>query len=200
MARRLPSPRPRRGSPAATRARLVEAAARLFNRDGFHGTDSNRIARAAGYAPGSFYKHFPDKRAIFLEAYEGWVTAEWRAVERVIAAGGSVDATAARIVALLLSFHRRWRGFRASLRALVATDAAARRSHRRQRVRQLRLLREMRIRLGSPPRSAEDDALLLFTLERVCDAAADGEVRDLGLSTAAMVRRLEGLVRAQLGA
>jgi AcrR family transcriptional regulator len=200
MARRLPSPRPRRGSPAATRARLVEAAARLFNRDGFHGTDSNRIARAAGYAPGSFYKHFPDKRAIFLEAYEGWVTAEWQAVERAIAAGGSVDATAARIVALLLLFHRRWRGFRASLRALVATDAAARRSHRRQRVRQLKLLREMRVRLGSPPRSAEDDALLLFTLERVCDAVADGEVRHLGLSTAAMVRRLEGLVGAQLGA
>src|SRR5215470_6145433 len=146
MARRLPSPRPRRGSPAATRARLVEAAARLFNRDGFHGT----------------------------------------------------DATAARIVALLLSFHRRWRGFRASLRVLVATDAAARRSHRRQRVRQLKLLREMRVRLGSPPRSAEDDALLLFTLERVCDAAADGELRDLGLSTAAMVERLEGLVRARL--
>jgi hypothetical protein len=42
--------------------------------------------------------------------------------------------------------------------------------------------------------------LLLFTLERVCDAAADGELRDLGLSTAAMVRRLEGLVRARLGA
>ena len=200
MARRLPPPRPRRGSPAATRARLVEAAARLFNRDGFHGTDSNRIARAAGYAPGSFYKHFADKRAIFLEVYEGWVTAEWQAVERAIAAGGSAEATAARIVALLLAFHRRWRGFRASLRALVATDAAARRCHRRQRARQLKLLREMRVRLRDPARSAEEDALLLFTLERVCDAAADGELRDLGLSSAAMVRRLEGLVRAQLGA
>ena len=200
MARRLPPPRPRRGSPAATRARLVEAAARLFNRDGFHGTDSNRIARAAGYAPGSFYKHFADKRAVFLEVYEGWVTAEWQAVERVIAAGGSAEVTAARIVALLLAFHRRWRGFRASLRALVATDAAARRCHRRQRARQLKLLREMRLRQRGPARAAEEDALLLFTLERVCDAAADGELGDLGLSTAAMVRRLEGLVRDQLGA
>ena len=200
MARRLPPPRPRRGSPAATRARLVEAAARLFNRDGFHGTDSNRIARAAGYSPGSFYKHFADKRAVFLEVYEDWVTAEWQAVERVIAAGGSAEVTAARIVALLLAFHRRWRGFRASLRALVATDAAARRCHRRQRARQLKLLREMRLRQRGPARSAEEDALLLFTLERVCDAAAAGELGDLGLSTAAMVRRLEGLVRDQLGA
>src|SRR5262249_32231090 len=112
----------------------------------------------------------------------------------------SEEATAARIVALLLALHRRWRGFRASLRALVATDAAARRSHRRQRVRQLRLLRELRVRYGGPALAAEDDALLLFTLERVCDAAADGELRDLGLSRAAMVRRLEGLVPTQLGA
>jgi AcrR family transcriptional regulator len=200
MARRLPPPRPRRGSPAATRARLLAAAARVFNRDGFHGTDSNRIARAAGYAPGSFYKHFADKRAIFLEAYEAWVTAEWQAIERALAAGGSREAVAARVVTLLLALHRRWRGFRASLRALVATDAAARRCHRRQRVRQLRLLREIRTRHRGPARSAEDDALLLFTLERVCDAAADGELRDLGLSTPAMVRRLQGLVRAQLGA
>ena len=200
MARPQSTARPRRGSPAATRARLVAAAARVFNRDGFHGTDSNRIARAAGYAPGSFYKHFADKRAIFLEAYEAWVTAEWQAIERAIAAGGSGEATATRIVALLLALHRRWRGFRASLRALVATDAAARRSHRRQRVRQLRLLRELRVRYGGPALAAEDDALLLFTLERVCDAAADGELRDLGLSRAAMVRRLEGLVRTQLGA
>jgi len=200
MARAQSAARPRRGSPAATRARLVAAAARVFNRDGLHGTDSNRIARAAGYAPGSFYKHFTDKRAIFLEAYEAWVTAEWQAIERAIAAGGSGEATATRIVALLLALHRRWRGFRASLRALVATDAAARRSHRRQRVRQLRLLRELRVRYGGPALASEDDALLLFTLERVCDAVADGELRDLGLSRAAMVRRLEGLVRTQLGA
>ena len=83
MTRRHASPtaRPRRGAPAddppppGRRGR-----ARVFNRDGFHGTDSNRIARAAGYAPGSFYKHFADKRAIFLEAWEAWVTAEWAAV------------------------------------------------------------------------------------------------------------------------
>src|SRR5262245_39246994 len=101
MPRRSPSPRtrPRRGTPANTRARLVAAAARVFNRDGFHGTDSNRIARAAGYAPGSFYKHFADKRAIFLEAWEAWVTAEWEAVETALAAGGEPRVVAARIVA-----------------------------------------------------------------------------------------------------
>jgi AcrR family transcriptional regulator len=196
--RSVPADRPRRGAPADTRRRLVAAAARVFNRDGFHGTDTNRIARAAGYAPGSFYKHFADKRAIFLEAWDAWVTAEWAAVETALAAGGDVRTVAARIVDLVLSLHRRWRGFRASMRSLVGTDAVARRFHRRQRVRQLRLLRDLDARAGRPPRPAEDDALLLFTLERVCDAAADGELRDLGLSTRAMVERLEGLVRARL--
>src|ERR1700733_4737197 len=64
--------RPRRGSPEQTRDRLVAAAAKLFNQTGYHGTDSNRIAKAAGYSAGVFYKHFNDKRAIFLAAYEGW--------------------------------------------------------------------------------------------------------------------------------
>jgi AcrR family transcriptional regulator len=201
MTRRHASPtaRPRRGAPADTRCRRVAAAARVFNRDGFHGTDSNRIARAAGYAPGSFYKHFADKRAIFLEAWEAWVTAEWAAVETAIASGGDAAAVAARIVRVVLAHHRRWRRFRASMRALVGSDPVARRFHRRQRARQLRLLRELDVRAGRPPRAAEDDALLLLTLERVCDAAADGELRDLGLSTAAMVERLDGLVRARLG-
>ena len=47
-------------------------------------------------------------------------------------------------------------------------------------------------------RAPEDDALLLFTLERVGDAAADGELRALGLSGATMTTRLVDLVRARL--
>lgn len=70
------APRPSRGTPEETRERLVVAAAQLFNRVGYDGTDSNRIAREAGYAPGTFYKHFRDKKEIFLAVYEGWVTKE----------------------------------------------------------------------------------------------------------------------------
>src|ERR1700731_944322 len=82
-------PRPRRGSPAQTRERLVAAAAKLFNRVGYHGTYSNRIAREAGYSPGVFYKHFADKQEIFLAAYEIWVASEWKAVAAELAAGGT---------------------------------------------------------------------------------------------------------------
>jgi AcrR family transcriptional regulator len=177
--------RPRRGTPAETRARLVAAAAAVFERAGFHGTDSNRLARAAGYAPATFYKHFADKRAAFLAVYEGWVTAEWAAVADELARDAAGDV-AGRIVARVLEFHRRWRGVRASLQVLVRTDAAVRAAYRRQRRRQLRLLTELRARHGLPTRSAEEDALLLFTLERAGDALVDGEARALGLSAARM--------------
>ena len=59
---------------AATRRRLVSAGARLFVRRGFHGTNSNEIARQARVATGTFYLHFEDKhallRAIALQVHE----------------------------------------------------------------------------------------------------------------------------------
>ena len=79
--------RPRRGLPSETRERLVASAAELFNTVGYHGTDSNRIARNAGYTPGVFYKHFKDKCEIFLAVYEGWIAAEWKAIEAELARG-----------------------------------------------------------------------------------------------------------------
>jgi len=189
--------RPRRGTPQATRERLVEAAARVFNRDGYHATDSNRLARAAGYAPGTFYKHFADKREIFLAVYDAWVTAEWAGIETELSrsTGGGV---AARIVDGVLAHHRRWRTLRVSLLGLVGTDTAVRRAYRRQRVRQLEMLADLRKRHGVARHSPEDDAVLLFTLERTCDALAAGEVRELGLSVERTIAVLRRLVRDAL--
>ncbi len=218
--------RPRRGLPADTRERLVAAAAAVFNRIGYHGTDSNRLARAAGYAPATFYKHFPDKRTILLAAYEGWVTAEWQAIGTALRAAPTRPERAARIVALVLEHHRRWKGLRASLRALVATDSVVRRFHRAQRRRQLDLLAGMgRARSGGADARVSDaggrvseararvseaggrvseagarvsDAILLFTLERTLDAVAEGETEALGLDEATVIRRLETIVGAAL--
>jgi len=193
--RRLAGARRARGTPAETRTRLVAAAAAVFNRDGYHGTDSNRLARAAGYAPGTFYKHFPDKRAVLLAAYEEWVNGEWAAIEMQVRAGGDPAALAARIVDLVLALHRRWRGLRSSVLALVATDPIVRRFYRAQRRRQLQLLQQLRAALHGPRRTAAEDAVLLYTLERTCDAVANGELDDLGLSRAATVRVLRTRVQ-----
>lgn len=163
-----------KGDPARTRARLIAAAARELERHGYHGTDSNKIARAAGYAPGTFYKHFADKRAVLLAAHAAWVDAEWDAID--------ADGGAEAIVDFVLAHHRRWRGLRASVRALVRTDVLVRRFHRAERRRQL-------ARMGAGPTTAAARrtaaALLLLEVERIADAIADGELAALGVTARA---------------
>lgn len=182
--------RPRRGTPEQTRQRLIAAAAHLFNRVGYHGTDSNRIAKEAGYSTGTFYKHFKDKREVFLAAYEAWVTAEWDAVSAELASGKDPEAVARGLVLLSIEFHTRWRGLRASLRELVFSDAVVRRFYLAQRQRQLDIMRELRTTSGVPARSREEDAIHLFTTERTYDAFAQGELRDLGLDPKVLIERM----------
>jgi AcrR family transcriptional regulator len=190
--------RPRRGRPAETRERLVAAASEVFDRDGYYGTDSNRIAAAAGYAAGTFYKHFPDKRAVLLAAYQRWVDEEWGALEEELAEGGARGAVAARVVALVARMHVRGRGLRAALLSQLATDPEVRRFYRAQRRRQLDSLAALRARVGAKPRPREADAVLLFALERTCDGLANGEQRDLALGRAATLRVLSELVEEAL--
>lgn len=48
------------------RQALLDAAARVFVRHGFHRTLVSDIAREAQVGQGTFYRHFPDKTAIFV--------------------------------------------------------------------------------------------------------------------------------------
>ncbi|HEY2387097.1 MAG TPA: TetR/AcrR family transcriptional regulator [Candidatus Binatia bacterium] len=194
-ARRASTPRPRRGTAAGTRERLIAVAGEVFNREGYFGTDSNRLARAAGYAPATFYKHFPDKCALFLAVYDRWVTSEWAAVDAIFQGEASAARRAERLVDMGVALHRRWRGLRASLRALVATDETVRAAYRAQRRRQLRMMARL---AGRPGRLDAGDAVLLFTLERVSDALAEGEIQDLGLAAAPTIARLRAIVRRHL--
>ena len=58
-------PRSRKGM--QTRARLVEAAKKVFERDGFLEARIVDIAEAANLAPGGFYHYFDSKEELFLE-------------------------------------------------------------------------------------------------------------------------------------
>ncbi len=167
-------PRPRRGTSESTRARLVASATREFARAGYLGTDSNRLARAAGYAPGVFYRHFRDKRALFLEVYRNFVAAEWQALTAL--PPGDPATRARAMVDIIMGFHRQWRGLRRSLHILCATDAGVRRAYQRARARQLDWLAER-----APHLPRERAALLLYLFERTCDGVAEGEPSTLGL-------------------
>jgi AcrR family transcriptional regulator len=189
---RLP-PRPVvRGKPADTRDRLVAAAARELERHGYHGTDSNQIAHAAGYSPGTFYKHFKDKREALLAAHEAWVSAEWDALDAIT---GDPATRAGAIVDFVIEHHRRWRGLRASLRTLVATDPVVRRFHWAQRLRQLA---RMGVGPGVPAARRANATLLLLEVERIADAIATGELEALGVAPSVGRRHMVGRVLAYL--
>ena len=51
-------------------ARLRSAARQLFVERGYHATRPQDVSRAAGLGHGTFYLHFPDKRACFLDFVE----------------------------------------------------------------------------------------------------------------------------------
>ena len=61
-------------SEAQTRNRILEAARRLFAKQGFDGTTTRDLAQAAGVAEGTLFRHFVNKKAILVEvATQGWI-------------------------------------------------------------------------------------------------------------------------------
>ena len=170
---------------------MIGAAARIFNSAGYNGTDSNRIAREAGYAPGTFYVHFADKLAIFLEVYESWVSAEWSSVEAILKSGGPARAIRGRLSRAVLEHHRKWRTFRASLRALSAIDDRVHAARVASRDRQIAtMIRLIRARNTPVPSRARMLAQILYA-EALCDAVAEGDAESLGIREEDIVRLLD---------
>jgi AcrR family transcriptional regulator len=182
-ARRSPK---RSRNPEASRRALVDAAAQLFNSVGYHGTDTNRIAIAAGYTPGTFYTHFDDKRAIFLEVYRQWLDDEIAAIAAVL--DSDERSKRVRLARVVLEHHRKWRIFRASLRALYATDPVVREARLGERRRQLDLTLQRQGRKGKQARAEILAAMLIA--ETLADSIADGDVVALGVKEAELFRIL----------
>jgi AcrR family transcriptional regulator len=173
-----------------TRDRLVSTAMRVFNQVGFWGTDSNELARAAGYSPGTFYRHFTDKRAIFLAAYQAWVAAEDQQLSaRLAKARERGQDLAGAFVDFIVEHHGRWRTFRCSMRALAAGDSElqkAIREHRRKHVEQLSEV------LGG--RDPSQKLLMLYTLDGLTDGISADEPKAFGISARTLTGRVRGLV------
>lgn len=60
--------RPQTPRSARTIARIVEAAGRLFSRDGTHAATMNDVAREAGVSKGLLHYHFHSKEHLLIEA------------------------------------------------------------------------------------------------------------------------------------
>ena len=69
-----------------TRDRLLEAARELFTTTGYYATTTPILARKAGVAEGTIYRHFPSKQALLNAAYQDvqrWGAAAVREVTTV---------------------------------------------------------------------------------------------------------------------
>ena len=81
---------------AATRDRIVSAARRLFNCNGFSQVTIEQIMAEAELTRGGFYHHFGSKEQLFTEVVACYVTCNPLAVE---ARNGGIEYTNARFVA-----------------------------------------------------------------------------------------------------
>ncbi len=169
--------RERTGQRQDTAARLVGAAAKEFNKHGFDGTDSNKIARRAGFAPQTFYRWFRDKTDIFIAVYRAWEDEEERVLGGLLARGAPMT----ELVEAIIDQVRAHRLLRRSLRQLALENTAVRRARAESRRRQIEQTRRW---AGPLARSAPEIAALLLQFDRLCDAIADGELADLGVDEA----------------
>ncbi len=172
-----------------THERLVAAALAEFSEHGYAGTDSNRIARRAGYAPQTFYRWYADKTAIFVAAYRLWADEEFAALQAL----ASQRAASSRLAQAIVDHHRRHLRFRRSLRLLALEQEAVRQARADSRRLQIDALR------GARPASAATLAAMavhLLQLERLADAIADGEFEDLGVEPRAALKAMAVLIDA----
>jgi AcrR family transcriptional regulator len=193
------SPRPRRGLPEQTRARLTRTAADVFNRVPYWEADTNAIAKEAGYSTGTFYRHFKDKREIFIAAYREFVAEEWANIENTVQIGQTPGESIDRAADALIEHHRRWRVFRGNVRALITYDEELRELTYALRRDQLRKIGFLRMRQGQQDaRTLESDAVHAMMFERVCDAIADGEFTSIGCSLEAAQHEFRTQMRKYL--
>ena len=64
-----------------TRAKIMEAAIKLFSTRGYNKASVDDICKEAGISKGAFYHHFKTKQALFLSLLDGWLEFVDNAIE-----------------------------------------------------------------------------------------------------------------------
>jgi AcrR family transcriptional regulator len=81
-----------------TRARLLEAAATVFARRGYHVATLEEVAAEAGFTKGAVYSNFESKEALFLALVDQEIAKRVQEIGAVVqaAGGGDIEAEAER--------------------------------------------------------------------------------------------------------
>src|SRR6266498_3757034 len=110
MAEPKPSRRLRRQEQRQlTRGQLLDAAERVFAREGFRGASVEAIAAEAGYSHGAIYSNFNGKEDLFLVLVEERIDARlarvYQAADAELSRGGEPLEAARKFVAMLQQEH-----------------------------------------------------------------------------------------------
>ena len=169
-----------------TRAQLLDAAERVFAREGFRGASVEAIAAEAGYSHGAIYSNFDGKEDLFLVLVEERIDARlarvYQAADTALSRGGEPLEAARRFVAML-------QGERDAVLLLVDfwnqavrdPTAAAKFAERHARLRALigriveGIARDQGLELAAPREQVATAMIALangFAIERLADPPA----------------------------
>ena len=158
----------------STAERIVNAAMAEFCECGYFATDSNKIARRAGFAPQTFYRWYQDKTEAFLAAYKQWSNQEIQLLAML-----PLDTVPSeQIIDTVVKHHRAYVLFRRSLRQLSVEHPAVRQARAENRLKQLAFFQS---RLGFVENQKGEIIATMLQIERLADALAEDEFLDLGV-------------------
>jgi AcrR family transcriptional regulator len=80
-----PRRKPSQARSAQTDAVILEAAARILERDGPARFTTNRVAERAGISVGSLYQYYPNKAALLFRLHEREWESNWSGLEAILA-------------------------------------------------------------------------------------------------------------------
>ena len=173
-----------------TELKLIHAAMAEFAEHGYIGTDSNKIARRAGFAPQTFYRWFKDKISIFIAAYRLWEEGEWQ----VLSALMQQQAEPRQIAQAVIIQHKAHLLFRRSLRQLALEHPQVRQARAQSRLRQVERIGEWSGAAPDDTANTESLAVLLLQMERLADAAAEGELTDMGFPDDVLLQAMINMI------
>jgi AcrR family transcriptional regulator len=162
------APLPRAQQQERTRAALVDAAATVFAREGFHAASLDEIAAAAGFTKGAVYSNFANKAGLYLAVLD-------RTIDRVVVSERSVvDDYAEEVARGERSAEEVEAAIRGEVLASLEFVAAAMRDdelaaqldERIERLRQAFVGMAGRWRAPDDPLTAEDIGTLAFAFQQ----------------------------------
>lgn len=184
-----------------TRQELIDAAAVVFAKHGYHGASVDQVAEAAGYTKGAVYSNFRSKEQLFLELLDRQLDRSVELLERVVDEVAPADRAAAfaRQAAALPILEGEWFLLEAEFLLYAARNedasvrerVAARQQRTRARITDLVQRHLDDLGTGSSVVAEDLARLLMATADGLTQAAlVDESARDGGRVFATLIELL----------